>query len=272
MALRSKDSLCTKTKVYYSPGYKGKAQQFQSLLTKASQFYRQRYHGSFVYKTAVLDSTQWVTEKYPFGYLAYDSGWIFLPAAVSPGYFIVRNGLAGNVESFNAFLQREHMSATQLVNTHYYVNALHELGHYFIIDNQQAIIPDMFANELIATYVSYAYFKSTRSPLLRGFLDFASFIKTHYQPKYRNIEAMDSLYMEMGPQNFRWFHCNIALLCDQIYRLHGIGFIDYYLQTFRKGTPNHFTTQQVIDLLDKYCQGTVNRWAKKLVEEKGQRQ
>jgi hypothetical protein len=268
MTTRVTDSLVGKPKIYYTPGYKQRALQFLDIFSKATKFYEHRYHTLFNYRMAVLDSSQWIYEKYPFGFLAYDSGWVFLPAVVNSPFFTSIYGFTQDTSDLNNYLQQKNLTTTQLSDAVYYVYSLHELGHYFTDDNEQVIIPDMFANEMIATYFSYCYFKSTNNPALQKLINFSSFIKTHYHPRYRNIEAMDSLYMSMPIQNFKWFHCNIVLLCQQVYNSYGFSFIDYYLQTFRAGTINHFTTQQVINLLDKKCKGKVNAWASNLKEEK----
>ncbi len=85
---------------------------------------------------------------------------------------------------------------------------------------------------------------------------------------YRNLTAMDSLYDKMPMQNFKWFHCNIVLLCRDIYKMHGLGFLDYYMDTFKKGSSGNFTTKEVIELLDKYCNGRVSAWANDLINQK----
>jgi hypothetical protein len=268
MAIRVTDSLTGNPDVRFTPGYKQRALQFQHLFSGAAAFYERRYHTVFKYNIAVLDSSQWVTEKYPFGFLAYDSGWVFLPAVVNASFFTDIYGLSQHTADLHHYLEQKHLSLKQLSDAVYYVYSLHELGHYFTDDNIQVIIPDMFANELIATYFSYCYFKATRDPALQKLVDFSSFIKTQYHPQYRNIEAMDSLYMKMTMSNFKWFHCNIVLLCQQIYNRCGLDFMDFYLQVFHSGAPNHFTTQQVIDLLDKKCHGIVNAWAADLKQQR----
>ena len=268
MAIRITDSLAGNPKVYYTPAYQQRATYFQHIFFNAAKFYEQRYHTTFYYQMAVLDSSQWIYEKYPFGFLAYDSGWVFLPSVVNASFFKGVYGLTEDSFDLNKYLQQKNLTVEQLSDAVYNVYSLHELGHYFTDDNEHVIIPDMFANEMIATYFSYCYFKLTDTIALQKLIDFSSFIKTHYHPRYHNIKAMDSLYMSMPIQNFKWFHCNIVLLCQQIYDKCGLGFIDYYLQTFHAGTINHFTTQQVLDLLDKKCKGIVNQWASNLQKNK----
>lgn len=267
MAIRITDSLPGKIRTYYTPGYKQRAFQFQKLFTQATKFYEQRYHTALQYRIAVLDSSQWVTEKFAFGYLAYDSGWVFLPARVKSPFFKNIYGINNQSTDLKLFIRKQHLTIAQLSDAVYSAYSLHELGHYFTDDKEQVIVPDMFANELIATYFSYCYLKTAHDPSLRTLISFSEFIKKQYKPKYRNIEAMDSLYSAMPIQNFKWFHCNIVLLCQQIYNVYGLSFLDYYLQTFPAGTANHFTTEQVVALLDKKCKGKVSAWAKEMMLE-----
>jgi len=138
------------------------------------------------------------------------------------------------------------------------------LGHYFVLDLEQASTPDMFADELIATYFSVNYFKTLPTKDLANMLVFCSFIRDHYHGAYRRIEDMDILFSKMPIQNFKWFHCNIALLCNEIYQREQGDFIKYYLQMFFPGNQRSYTTQEVIGLLDEKTGGLAGPWSKKL--------
>ena len=264
IVIRHLDSLEGKIKVYYSPGQQQKAMRYQSLFKDATFFYEQHYHTKFNYKVAILDSAQWITEKYPFGFLAYDSGWLFIPAIVNAPFFKQINGLKDGDKAYENFLKEKGLTTQSISDDFYLTLSLHELGHYFTIDNQRTIVPDMFAAELIATYFAYSFLQRINHPALKTLIEFSRFAKSNYQPSYRHISAMDTLYIKMPIQNFRWFHRNIVLLAQQIYSQSGLTFMDYYLNAFKEDTPNSFTTQQVIDVLDKKCNGTVNKWATEL--------
>ncbi len=264
IALRHMDSLPGKIKVYYTPGYRKNAERYQHLFTGATRFYEQHYRTGFKYKVAILDSAQWITEKYPFGLLAYDSGWLFIPAVVKAPFFQKIHGLDERNVAYSAFLKQHRLTTQKISDDFYLTLSLHELGHYFTIDNMHAVMPDMFAAELIATYFAYAYLQQSRHPALKTLVDYSVFAIDQYQPQYRHISALDSLFVNMPIQNFRWFHRNIVLLAQRIYDVHGLSFIDYFLHTFKEGGSTQFTTQQVIELLDKKCNGIVDRWVNEM--------
>jgi hypothetical protein len=157
---------------------------------------------------------------------------VFLRASVNKKFFLNPYGLTGDTTAFNIFLKQKRISA----------------------------------DELIATYFSFCYFSKERSKDLQTLVDFSSFIETHYNPAYSNISAMDTLYMDMSAQIFKWFHFNIVLLSKEIYQEYGLEFINFYMQTFAAGTENNYNTQQVIDILDEKCKGKVNAWSTSLMQ------
>jgi hypothetical protein len=75
---------------------------------------------------------------------------------------------------------------------------------------------------------------------------------------------MDSLYTNMTIQNFKWYHCNIVLLCNDIYKEEPNSFIRYYLTLFSKKSNNSFTITEIISLLDKGANNVIGRWVKEL--------
>jgi hypothetical protein len=68
----------------------------------------------------------------------------------------------------------------------------------------------------------------------------------------------------MTVQNFKWYHCNIVLLCNEIYKEERSSFIQYYLNLFSKKINNRFTTGEIISLLDKGANNIVSKWAQEL--------
>ena len=249
---------------YYTPGYRLKAKNFKSAFEKAIHFYEASYPEHFVIKLTILDSAQWLKEICPYGYLNYDSGWVMIPAKMSYGSLLQLYGIENKRKELDSLLIENNLTSDELISSIFLVYSLHELGHYFTMDLNHAIIPDMFANELIATYFSLNYFKNTDSKDLSNLILFSKFISRNYRPKFHKIEDMDSLYTNMAIQNFKWYHCNIVLLCNDIYKEKTSSFIQYYLNLFSKKSKNSFTTSEIISLLDKGTNNIVGRWAQEL--------
>ena len=252
----------------YSHGYRSRAKAFQQTFQNAASFYEAKYHKKFKLKLAVLDSTQWPAKEVPFGYMFYDRGWAMIPARVPYQFFLHLYGIEARKAEFEAFLRKNKLTPNEIISSVYLVYSLHELGHYFIEDQQQEQVPDMFANEMIATYFSYNYFRSINSKDLKNLILFSKFIRQNYNARYHKIGDMDRLYTDMPIQNFKWYHCNIVLLCGDIYNKKGGSFIGGYLSLFAKGTPNKYSTAEVVTLLDKQTDGAVQKWADDLEANK----
>jgi hypothetical protein len=264
ITLRQTGQLDGRVKTYYTPRYRDRAEKIKSAYEGAIRFYEAVYPVHFSLKLAVLDSAEWLVEELPYGYLAYDSGWAMIPAYMSYDFFLRLNGIYDQKTALDSVMKSIHVSAEEMINAVLLIYSLHELGHYFVLELEHASVPDMFANELIATYFSVNYLKSLPTRDLANMLVFCSFIKGHYHAAYRIISDMDSLYTKMPVQNFEWYHCNIALLCNEIYRREQGGFIQSYLQLFPPGNQRSYPTGEVIDLLDAKTGGLVGPWSKEL--------
>ena len=260
MALRQTQVLAGLPRTIYSPGYQQKAEEYQALFSGAMKFYARQYHQPLELKMAVLDSAQWVRERVPYGFLSYDSGWVMLAANTSYETFLRLYDIGQKASALEKFLKAHQLTPVQLLSSIYRVYSVHEFGHYFIIDAMRRQESDLWAGELIATYISYAYFKSIGGKDLENLELFSGWLIKNYQPKFRRIEDMDSLYANMDVPNFKWLHCNIVLLCRDLYRKAGMGFIDYYCETFAPGTDKKYSTRQVLNLLSKYYPPLLDRW------------
>jgi hypothetical protein len=264
ITLRKTGQLDGRVTTYYSPRYRERAEKIKSAYEGAIRFYEASYPVHFSLKMAVLDSASWLTEEMPYGYLVYDSGWAMIPAYMSYDFFLRLNGITDQKTALDSLMKSMQVSPEEMINSVLLIYSLHELGHYFVLDLEHASIPDNLADELIATYFSLNYFKSVPTKDLSNMLAFCSFIKEHYHAAYRKISDMDILFSKMPVQNFKWFHCNIALLCNEIYRREQDGFIRSYLQMFPAGNQRNYSTGEVIDLLDEKTGGQVSPWSKEL--------
>lgn len=276
-SVRYMDSLMAKVKTEklageiptsYSQGYRNRAATVQKAFEGAADYYQKLYHRRFNLKLAVLDSAQWLKERAPWGFLSYENGWAQIPARVNYADLLQIYGITDKKGKLDSLLLQQHVNREELISSVYLVYSLHELGHYFIDDLNQCDIPDMFANELIATYFSYHYFEKIHSRDLTNLLLFSRFIAENYPAKFRQIESMDKLYMKMPIQNFKWFHCNIVLLSGKIHHQMGGKFITYYLKAFAKGKERKLSTRRVIAMLDRQTKGKVSKWAAALARNR----
>jgi hypothetical protein len=257
---RKTELLPGKIPVSYTAGYKSRAQVLQQAFENAASFYEAKYHKQFKARLAVLDSVQWPATEIPYGVVAYYGGWAFIPANFSYNNFLRLYGIEGKEGKFREFLKDNHITGDNLISSVFFVFSLHELGHYFALDLNNEQVPDMFANEMIATYFSVNYLKSINSKALGQVILFSKFIRQNYNPEHHKIGDMDSLFNRMPVQNFKWYHCNIVLLCNEVYKKKSGAFIDDYLALFAKGAPNKYTTAEVVSVLNKHTSGVVQKW------------
>jgi len=260
IAKRHAEKLNGQIPAWYSPGNRARAVTLQKAFEGAAEYYRQLYHRKFSLKLAVLDSIQWITERVPWGFLSYEHGWAAIPAHLSYANLLHIYGISDKQAQLDSLLQHDHISREELISSVYLVYSLHELGHYFIADLNKCEVPDLFANELIATYFSYHYFARIHSRDLQVLITFSKFISANFKAKYRYISDMDKLYTSMPMSNFKWFHCNIVLLAGQIQHSYREKFIHWYLAAFTKGKNQKLSTREVVAMLDRETGGLVGKW------------
>ena len=150
------DSLTSGLTVYYTPGYKQRAEYLAKILIKANHFFRDSLGVEYDYSLAVLDETQWESlgSPYPYGLPwnnAYKPYVIFMPADTSHGDV---------VDDLSNFLER--------ADANKYVDNIgfHEAGHTYVCEYiyngrfTDPEIPFRWFDELMANYFCYAFLQS----------------------------------------------------------------------------------------------------------------
>ncbi|MEP1031949.1 hypothetical protein [Ekhidna sp.] len=249
---------------FYTPGSYTIALELQQTISDAIRFYEKESLDQFDIKLAVLDSAQWPSERVPFGYVFYSSGWIFMNTGMTYDNFKNVYGLADIYEQIDLDLKKSGISPSQMIQSFYVVYSIHELGHYFISQISNAKSPDRWTNEFIATYFSYNFFKKYSESSLREFELFHRVHKDFYQPKYSTIADFNDVYMGMGVENYVWYHSNFYFLVDALYKCYGSDFISTFEEMFPKNEQSVYEISEIIQLLDKNCNKAVENWVKAL--------
>ncbi len=69
ISIRNTNIFDGKVPTYYIPGLEVPAKEYQEIVQNAIKFYEDKYSVSFQVRMAVLDSTNWVSEIVPYGFI-----------------------------------------------------------------------------------------------------------------------------------------------------------------------------------------------------------
>jgi hypothetical protein len=213
---------------------------------------------------AVLDSTQWLNEITPYGFVFYSDGWIAMNTGMNYKTFKNVYGLQSYYEQLDQELKRTKTNETEMINSILKVYSIHELGHYFISEISKAKSPDRWTSEFSATYFSYEFFRDKKPKELKPFELFSEVDKDYYSPKYSSIKDFNEKYDGTGLENYLWYHSNFYFLVKALYKCYGNDFISTYEAAFPKDSNKKLSTNEIIDVLDKDCKGMVRRWVTEL--------
>src|SRR4030065_1325100 len=150
------ESLKSELTVYFTSGYRQRAEYLAGILIEANHFFRDSLGVEYDYTLAVLDETQWneLNSPYPYG-LPWNNAFrpyiIFMPADTSHGAV---------VDDLSNFLER--------ADANKYVDNIgfHEAGHTYVCEYiydgrfSDPKIPFRWFDELMANYFCYAFLRS----------------------------------------------------------------------------------------------------------------
>lgn len=262
--LRKIDLLEGKLPTYYTSGHKEIAQEFQNIISEAINYYEMKYSKTFQVKLVVLDSTQWLHEIYPYGFVFYSSNWIVMNTGMDYDSFKKVYGVQSYHKQLEMELKKTKISASEMIISFFKVISIHELGHYFIEKLSDTKPPDNWTSEFIATYFSYEFFLNKQPKDFKAYELFFKLVKDYYSPKYSSIKDFNQKYAGVGLENYLWYHSNFNFLVKTLYKCQGKNFISTFELKFPKSTTNKLSTDEIINILDKNCKGQVRQWVTNL--------
>jgi len=248
----------------YTPGYKEIALDLQKTITDAVNFYEKKFSKQFELKLAVLDSIQWPNEILPYGFVFNTADWIVMNTGMEYGDFKKVYGLEKIHQQLDKQIEKEGIDSKEIIASFYAVYSIHELGHYYITSLSNVHSPDRWTSEFIATYLSYEFFEGYSPTHLRNFELFNGIHRDFLTPRYSSIKDFNEIFVQMGVENYLWYHSNFYFLVKTIFSCYEKRFISYYENLFPKDSANELTTDEIINLLDRDCDGRVRNWVEKL--------
>lgn len=215
------DSINSEITVYFTPGYRQRAEHLLGILIEANNFFRDSLGVEYDYQLAVLDETQWneLGSPYPYG-LPWNNAFrpyiICMPADTTHGAV---------VDDLSNFLERDDASK--------YVDNIgfHEVGHTYvseyIYDSRftDPEIPFRWFDELMANYFCYAYLRIVHPDMADLLIDVAFRSYNMSEFIYTTLRQFDNNYFEIPPSNYHWYQITFIRRAVDVYNEKGMEFI-----------------------------------------------
>lgn len=251
---------------WYTRGYEQHARDLQRFLGGERAFVRRELGVNVPLSLAVLDTKQWkLAERqlpYPMPSVTGDPPVALMPAdwGSGSGFFpkhydsdpaLVKVARARGV----SWDEASHRAADLIGG--------HELGHA-VLDGYGIVPGTHWMNEMLASYVLYAYLQSDRRDLLWlvPVLQVSNQIR-HPQP-YMSLEDFESRYMQIlstDAVNYGWYQGQFIEQIEKVYARKGIGFLLEVRAAFPPG-PKRFAlgNDETLRRLEKISPGFI-AWA-----------
>ena len=215
------DSLKSELTVYFTPGYKERAEYLAGILIEANHFFRDSLGVEHDYSLAVLNEAQWneLNSPYPYG-MPWNNAFrpyvIFMPADTSHGAV---------VDDLSNFLERD--DANKFVDN----IGFHEVGHTYVCEYiyngkfTDPEIPFRWFDELMSNYFCYAFLRSVHPDMadLLYNVAFRNYDTTEFN--YTTLQQFEDHYFEIPPPNYHWYQTTFIKRAIDVYNESGLNFI-----------------------------------------------
>lgn len=225
---------------WYTQGYRLRARELQHFMTGERDFIKKQLGVRVPLSLAVLDAKQWnLVERqlpYPMPSVSGEPPVALMPAdwAGGPNFFpkekdsdpaVVRGVLARGLRWSDA-----NHRAMDLVGGH-------ELGHTAV--DSYGIVPGThWLNELLASYVMYAYLQHDRRDLLWLMPVMQTICRVDRPQLHVSLEDFESQYMQIlttAPANYSWYQGQFMEQVQRVYARRGIAFLTQVRAAFPPG-------------------------------------
>jgi len=225
---------------YYTPSYKARARKLQTFFSDELNFAQRRMQFHLAVSLAVLDSAQYaLTEHqmpYPTPSCTGDP-----PVAMMPVNWVGGPDVFPKEKDAPAGV-RQAVSAHRLpwneaAGSAYDLWGGHELGHA-ILDAYGINPGTRWLNELVASYVVYAYLASEHHEQL-WLIDVLEVGGRPGQPqRYVSLDDLESNFLQIAvkdPRNYLWYQAQFFEQIKKVYSRHGVEFLAALRRAFPDG-------------------------------------
>lgn len=201
-----------------TPGYEDIAYQLQSVISDAIAYYSEKYNGTDMHaEFAVLDSINWTSEVFPYGYMYGSAGWIVMPGDINFNDFIRIYGAS----SFESILLEEAakkgINPNEIPESFFQFVAIHEQGHLITSILIKGGLQEIFLSEMVANVIAYEFLITKNPDKFKGFKLFYDVDLKNYVPHFTTMNELYENYGKMGVDNYVWYHCRFMKLVEEIY-------------------------------------------------------
>ena len=251
---------------YYSLPCEKRAIEIQTLLHKVIELYSNNDPNAFKFRLAVIDSLQWIGFNVPYGFSFINSkqGWIVIPGDLNyqkfanlMGFYPFSDVVIKNVSKLSK--DPENL----LTDVFYKYTSIHELGHYYRRNILKASAPDWWTNEWMASYFATDFLYNNDRKTLEAIDIYMSTYAKEFLPKHRTLADFNSMYADVGLQNYCWYHAAFQPMIEDIYSKYKKDFMVTYAKTFPiTNDQPKISQEELLKTLDNITGGKTSKWIK----------
>lgn len=255
---------------YYTPGYKRRALNLQRFVTAEMGFAQRRLGVQLPLSLAVLDKAQWsVAERqlpYPMPSVDGEPPVALMPAdwSAAEDFFAKESDVDSKTREE---LAAHHLTYREAAHRSGDLIGGHELGHA-VVNAYGIQAGTRWLNELLASYILYAYLQSERRDLL-WLIDIVQMSNRVNLPQHHvSLEDFESQYMDIlskDGENYGWYQGQFLEQVKRVYSEQGLEFLTQVRTAFPAGSsPNHqLGNAETLRRLEKFSPG-FTAWAASL--------
>ncbi len=226
---------------YFTPGYKQRARGLQRFVTAEMEFAQRRLGVQLPLYLAVLDKAQWsaAERQLPYPMPSVDGQ---PPVALMPADWSTAEDFFAKESDVDSETREElaahHLTWREASHRSGDLIGGHELGHA-VIDAYGIDAGTRWLNELLASYVLYAYLQSERRDLL-WLVDIVQMSNRVNLPQHHvSLDDFESQYMDIlanDGENYGWYQGQFLEHAKRVYAQQGLGFLQQVRAAFPAGS------------------------------------
>jgi len=254
------DSLQGDVTTYFSPNYRERATELQTMIDEAMGFFEDSLHLRRDVILVVLSPENWL-KLTPLPY-----GIPFASEEASAIVLAAEDGMVTDVflslfplypEERIDIIKSAGFSFDDAVRKKVELIGFHELGH-LLVRPYGIATSSPWLNEFLATYFSYSFMRTKYPHLADMYMAFAVF-PSSYQPGYTSLDEFDKYYTGVGFENYGWYQGIFAEKIAEVFAHRGLGFLADVRDAFPEGSEN-LSGAEVLNRLENIYPGFLE-WA-----------
>ena len=252
------DSLYAGMWVYYSRGYKDRAEAIGRQITASNQFYEESLGIDVDIRVALLDTVdhQRASISLPYGLPFISEGIAVLPADLATGAVVEMYAPFESTASAEilADLREAGFSYAEANRRMVDLIGLHEIGHAQVtaygIDARQR-----WFNELLASYFAYAYMQRNEPTNAVVWDRVTQAGREGHTPSYTSLDDFNRLYLAVGVSDYGWYQNVFQKRIQAVYEEHGLDFLRRVRECFSNPEWRPESAAELLDVLEGIAPG-----------------